>query len=564
MRNLQLKSMLLVSHREKKARKINFHPKVTVIKGANDTGKSSVIKSIPYCFGTNPHKRHRKWKDADVITLIKFTLDGVAYSIYRHKNSFSLFDSYKNLIGTYSSITNELGPALARIFRFNLKLADRDGKAVTPPPAYLLLPFYIDQDKGWSDTWSSFTNLGQFSNWKQRVTGYHFGLRPDKWYALETKKKKAEADRQEPLRQVTSINSIKERALKDLSHVDFNIDINEFKAEINTLLELCNELKDKEQKYKEKLTGLKTEKIRLTAQIEIVARTHDELSDDYKYALNHDCSTIGCPTCGAEYDNSFVERFEIAQDTETCTDLLVSLRDDLTKVQKNIDDEGGALSSLAAQQDSINDLLAKKQGSIKLQDLVNIEGKKSLIKHLKIEEKEQNLILSNISDDITKIGEDMERFDTPEMRREIIKEYGEILRKFTSKLGVHSLNDNAFKNITSTLEESGSDLPRAVLAYFFATQTAIRKNGNSTLFPIIIDSPNQQEQDPDNLKKMLDFIYKQRAPEQQLIVGLVEDADVEFDGEMIVFDKKYSVLTEGDYLQHSSELREFEAANLAL
>ena len=63
---------------------------------------------------------------------------------------------------------------------------------------------------------------------------------------------------------------------------------------------------------------------------------------------------------------------------------------------------------------------------------------------------------------------------------------------------------------------------------------------------------------------MLDFIYKQRAPEQQLIVGLVEDADVEFDGEMIVFDKKYSVLTEGDYLQHSSELREFEAANLAL
>ncbi|MCB4438545.1 hypothetical protein LHL20_20155 [Alteromonas sp. McT4-15] len=564
MRNLQLKSMLLVSHREKKARKISFHPKVTVIKGTNDTGKSSVIKSIPYCFGANPHKRHRKWKDADVITLIKFEVDGVGYAIYRHKNSFSLFDYNDNIIGTYSSVTNELGPVLAKIFDFNLKLTDRTGNAVTPPPAYLLLPFYIDQDKGWTDTWSSFTNLGQFAHWKQRVTGYHFGLRPDKWYALETQKKKAESERQEPLRQVTSINSIKERALKDLSHIDFDIDVDAFKSEINALLEECNQLKNKEQQFKKKLTDLKTEKIRLTAQIEIVARTHDELSDDYKYAINQDCSTIGCPTCGAEYDNSFAERFEIAQDTETCTDLLVSLRDDLAQIQRGIDNEEQSLSTLASQQNTINDLLASKQGSVRLQDLVDIEGKKSMIKHLEVEEKEQNRILLGIASHIDDIIGDMEKFDTPERRREIIREYGETLRRYTSKLGVHSLNDNAFKSITSSLDESGSDLPRAVLAYFFATQSAIRENGNSTLFPVIIDAPNQQEQDPDNLKKMLEFIYAQRAPEQQLIVGMVEDAGVEFEGDMLVFDKKYSVLNESEYFLHASELREYEAANLAL
>ncbi|MDY6976670.1 MAG: hypothetical protein SVW51_10665 [Pseudomonadota bacterium] len=564
MRNLQLKSMLLVSHREKKARKIHFHPKVTVIKGANDTGKSSVIKSIPYCFGANPHKRHRKWINADVITLIKFTLDGVGYAIYRHKNSFSLFDYNDNLIGTYSSVTNELGPVLANIFDFNLKLTDRDGNAVTPPPAYLLLPFYIDQDRGWSDTWSSFTNLSQFAYWKQRVAGYHFGLRPDKWYALETQKKKAEAEMQEPLRQVASINSIKERALKDLSHIDFDIDVDAFKSEINALLEECNQLKNEEQQFKKKLTDLKTEKIRLTAQIEIVARTHDELSDDYKYAINHDCSSIGCPTCGAEYDNSFAERFEIAQDTETCTDLLVSLRDDLAKVQKAIEQEELSLSALASQQTKINDLLASKQGSMKLQDLVDIEGKKSMIKHLEVEEKEQERILSGITSNIDDIVDAMEKFDTPERRREVIREYGETLRKFTSNLGVHSLNDNAFTNITSNLVESGSDLPRAVLAYFFATQSAIRENGNSTLFPLIIDSPNQQEQDPDNLKKMLEFIYAQRAPEQQLVVGMVEDAGVVFEGDMLVFDKKYSVLNESEYLLHATEIREYEAANLAL
>jgi hypothetical protein len=240
------------------------------------------------------------------------------------------------------------------------------------------------------------------------------------------------------------------------------------------------------------------------------------------------------------------------------------LRDDLAKIQKGIDDEEQSLSTLASQQNTINDLLASKQGSIKLQDLVDIEGKKSMIKHLELEKKEQQRFLSNIATNIESITSDMEKFDTPERRREIIREYGETLRKYTSKLGVHSLNDNAFKSITSSLDESGSDLPRAVLAYFFATQSAIRKNGNSTLFPVIIDSPNQQEQDPDNLKKMLEFIYARRTPEQQLIVGMVEDAGVEFDGDMLVLDKKYSVLNESEYLLHASKLREYEAANLAL
>ncbi|MFI3156888.1 MAG: hypothetical protein QX199_12105 [Methylococcaceae bacterium] len=171
MKNLLLKSMLLVSHREKKARKIEFHPSVTVIKGVNDTGKSSVIKSIPFAFGAEPHKIHPKWKNADIAVLVQFSLNDISYSIYRHRKSFTLFDALDNEIGTYSSVTLELAPVLAKLFDFNLKLSDRDGNSVTPPPAYLMLPFYIDQDKGWTETWSSFMNLSQFAYWKQRVTG---------------------------------------------------------------------------------------------------------------------------------------------------------------------------------------------------------------------------------------------------------------------------------------------------------------------------------------------------------------------------------------------------------
>ena len=556
--------MLLVSHREKKARKIEFHPKVTVIQGENDTGKSSLLKSIPFCFGAKPHKLHKKWQNADIITLIHFTVDDIPYSIYRHHDSYSLFDCTRRPIGTYSSVTKGLGPKLAKIFNFNLKLNDRTGNAITPPPAYLLLPFYIDQDKGWTETWSSFSNLGQFAAWKRPVAGYHFGLRPDKWYSLDALKKKYEIDKQEPLRQLVSIQSIESRAHDEISHLDFNIDVTQFKQEIEKLLTECENLKIQESSYREKLTEFRTEKIRLTAQIEIVAHTHDELSDDYKYASNTTDVHVDCPTCGAEYENSFQERFEIAQDAETCTDLLVSLRNDLTQVISNISTLEEQTDNLKQQQGKILELLARKQGDLKLQDLIDIEGKKSFIKHLNIEKNAQQKVVNEFDARILKVQQDMDKFDDPDARKEIMVEFSETLRKFTNKLGVYSLNENAFKDITAKLQESGSDLPRAILAYFFATQRAIRKNGNSTLFPMIIDSPNQQEQDADNLKRMLNFAYQNRPEGQQLILGMVHDANIEFEGKRIKVDKKFSVLNECDYKMLSDEIRHFEAANLSI
>lgn len=564
MKNLKLTNMLLVSHREKKARKIKFHPKVTVIQGENDTGKSSVIKSIQYAFGANPHKIHPKWKNADIAILIRFSIDDVPFSIYRHRNSYSLFDSNNEEVGTYSSVTLELAPALAKIFDFNLRLSDRDGNSVIPPPAYLMLPFYIDQDKGWVEPWSSFTNLSQFAYWKQRVTGYHFGLRPDKWYGLDAQRKKLDKDKDEPNRQMNAIRSVQKKVYKEISSVDFDINVEDFKSEVEQLLIECKYLSDAENRFRKIITEQKTKKIRLEAQIEIVTKTHDELSDDYKYACEGKEKDIGCPTCGAEYSNSFVERFEIAQDTETCTDLLSSLRQDLNKVIEAIGITDAELKQSEFKIKELNNILSKKQGEIRLKDLIETEGRKSLASHLDVELKESEKIISALDDDTDRIAGEMKDFDDPARRKEIVKSYGENLRKNTQTLGVYSLADSVFKNVNASIEESGSDLPRAILAYFFASLKAIEENGNATFFPIVIDAPNQQEQDPQNLKKMLEFIKNRRAEDKQLIVGLVDDANVDFEGDVIRFHKKYSVLHEDVYKDISAEMRHFETINLGI
>lgn len=564
MKSLKLQSMLLVSHRDQRAKKIQFHPQATVIKGLNDTGKSSLIKSIFYAFGAEPHNVHHRWKDADVHVLITFNLDGDIYSIYRHRKSFSLFGANGYHIGSYRSVTNELAPVLGKLFNFKLKLVDRDNHSITPPPAFLFLPFYIDQDKGWVSTWNSFQSLGQFPRWKPRVISYHFGVKPDQWYELDAHKKSIISSMDEPQRQHNALKDLKDKTREQVARVDFDIDVASFKNEIDSLIKECNVLKKEENKYRYSMSELKTEKIRVEAQIEIVLHTHDELSKDYKFATHNLDNYVGCPTCGAKYDNSFAERFSIAQDTETCVDLLSSLRSDLLKIEQEVEITNSTLNETIIEQSRINSILAKKQGKIKLKDLIQLEGKRELFNHLNAELLNQEKILSRLSDEVVDIDKKMKEFDDPEHRKKIINNYGEIFSRNAFKLDVTSLNEAVFSKIDCSIDESGSDLPRAILAYFYSSLELIKQNGNATFFPIVVDAPNQQEQDRVNLLKMLKFIKDNSSNEHQLILGLVDDCDIDFDGEVIELKTKNYLLEEKDYPELSEEMKYFQSANLGL
>lgn len=562
MKNLLLRSILLVSHREKKARKVKFHPDINIIKGENDTGKSCLIKSIYYGFGAEPHNMHHKWKDADVAVLVNFTVNQDDYSIYRHRNSYSLFNKNDELIGTYRRVTTELAPVLSKIFDFNLRLPDRNGKSMIAPPAYLFLPFYIDQDKGWVTTWNSFKQLNQFNNYKKLVSSYHFGLKPDKWYTLDANKKEKIKHLEEPERQLNSLKQLLKRTKKKLSRIDFEIDVNLFKKEIEELLEKCNKLKIDEEKYRNTITNLNTEKIRLDAQIEIVIKTHDELSSDYKYAVENLGEHVDCPTCGAQYNNSFSERFSIAQDTETCSDLLFELKNNLNKVEIKLDRTKKTLLSTYKMQDEINNILSKKQGQVKLADIIKIEGKKELVKNLIDDINKYENELNIINKSISEIDNKMSKYENKERIKKIKEEYADNIRKHTMELSVSSLNDSVYKNIDCNIEETGSDYPRAILAYNFATLKAIENNHNSTFCPIIIDAPNQQEQDKSNLEKILNFISKHKHENRQLIVGLVDDCDIDFGGKTIELIDKLSVLQESEYSNLAKEIKYFENKNL--
>jgi hypothetical protein len=111
--------------------------------------------------------------------------------------------------------------------------------------------------------------------------------------------------------------------------------------------------------------------------------------------------------------------------------------------------------------------------------------------------------------------------------------------------------------------ETGSDTPRALLAYYFSILHLISEYSSSVFCPVVIDSPNQQDQDIDNLKKMLTFIRDKRPADSQLILGLVDDCGIDFGGDVIELTDKYSLLRKDGYEEVAMEVRELVEKSLA-
>ena len=563
MKSFVLNEMILVSHLERRARRLSFHPQVTVIKGPNDTGKSCLLKSIYRTFGAEPAKVHPKWKSAGVVSLVRFSVGDQGYSIFRGGNSFSLFSEDDSHIGTYSKVTSQLAPQIAQLFDFNLVLPDRQGATTVLPPAFLFLPYYVDQDVSWGNNWSSFVNLGQFPRWKKDLVYYHTGIRSNEYYQIRQKIRGLERNREEPEQRRKVLIGVRRRLERTLANARFDIDVTAYRAEIDRLLRECEALKKKEESYKQKMIELDTERIRLQAQRDIVDLTRRELRADYDFALDRlEDDEVECPTCGTVHSNSFKERFAIAQDEERCVGLLVELRDAIAANATDLAKQRSRLDEASADIESIEAILAEKQGDVTLKTLIENEGKKQLGRSLDRELESLTAAITAIDQQLADARSRLKTVDSPERRNEILGFYRNQMRRNLHQLAVNTLAEESYKQIDCTIRESGSDLPRALLAYYFSILKTVRAFGTSAFCPIVIDSPNTQDQDVTNYEGMLTLIKEQRPKDGQLVLGLVDDCDIDFGGTVVDMQERNYALSESQYSEARELIRRFEEINL--
>ena len=88
---------------------------------------------------------------------------------------FAVFDG-DTLLKITDSVTNGLAPLLGEIFDFSVYLPNKEtGKVEMAPPAFTFMPYYIDQDKGWSGLYDSFASINQYKS-TDRIKSLYYHL----------------------------------------------------------------------------------------------------------------------------------------------------------------------------------------------------------------------------------------------------------------------------------------------------------------------------------------------------------------------------------------------------
>lgn len=562
MKNFCFREMLLVSHSERKARRIPFHQRATIINGENETGKSSAIKTIFRTFGASPEGESPRWKAANIRSVVRFSVDDEQFSFLRYGDQFAVFDAKNKLLRTFESVTRDIAPFLSNLFGFRLRLPNRQHEFADLPPAYFFLPFYMDQDGSWTQPWTAFAGLTQFAKWKEGVIEYHAGIRGRAYYESQAVRLRAQADLERTTAKKEGLAAVYKDLAKEFQAAQFNVDYAAYEGEVEALLRECEKLRTAEERFKAELSQLKNREGSLNTQLTITEHARGESNKDYEFAqASHD--EIGCPTCGAVYENSFKERFLVAVDEDTCTELALQLTQEIAAVAKNI--EAVRLSWLAASAElgEIEKLLAKKEGAIELRDLIRQDGRTEL-------KRAMNSALSALESDGAQLvlrahdaTQRMKKLDSPKRRKAVNDFYAARMREFTNELEINTLTSTAMQNIKSPPRSTGSEGARVLLAYKVAFLHVIKEFGDCEGFPLVIDSPKQQEQDAGHSKKILTFL-KNRLPEgTQLVLGLVDTEGVDFGGSAIVVDRRFNLLREEEFESVGGEVKELTDAVLS-
>lgn len=558
MKKLLLNEILICSHAERSAKRVTFDQKRTLIYGKNDTGKSSLIKSIFLTFGAEPGKLHPEWKKLDPISMVKFSIDSESFAILKDGKDYAIFDGKGTLLQSFASITSQLGPYLAHLLNFKIKLPDNNNKIITPPPAFIFLPFYVDQDTGWKDNWNSFAKLGQIPRFRDPIIYYHTGIRPNEYYEKQSQVKRIIEQINELTKQKDLTNELIKNIQEKLSTTEFNIDIDEFKEEVKDLLVQCELLKNEEERFKRKQIDLYNRKLIVETQIEITISAYKEADADYKFANGKLEHSVECPTCGAEYENSFGERFEIAKDADRCQELLSELKEELYSINEKIESNTQALNRTSESIASIEIILAKKKGDIELKDIIESAGRNELKSIFSSRMDELNKVVYDNTRVQQKLQTEIANLENKKRREAIQTDFRIWISSHLRDLDVTRMKASDFKKISTKINDTGSSLPRTLTAYYFALFNVIKKYSTSVFCPLVIDSPNQQAQDKQHIEQILSFITENQPEDTQMIIGLEEFYNIDKSNcKIIELTQKEKLLDKNDFESVKVEIAQY-------
>lgn len=543
MKNLQFENIWMLSHRDRRARKIGFHPKKNLIVGRNHTGKSSLIKTLFLTLGARPQGELVQW-DESTVSLVDFSIDQNRFRVLHQNRYRALFDAEGVLISATGS-HSEWSKVFAGVTGFNLVLTDKAMETVPADPRCFFLPFYINQDGSWLSGWDTFVGLQQYRSPVSAILEYFTGVKPPEYYTLKSKRDQEQRQLEDLRKEQRILEKAKERIGKSLPISGPKVNPDNFALEIELLTNEVTNLNARQEVLRDTAVRQQEALENITLQMRLAKDALSTYDGDSKFLRTEPRERLVCPTCGAEHDESFLDLLTYAEDARILHDLVAQLQDDLQEGRRRYQSTKNELQQLQKNYNRISDILDTRRGDLQFRQVVDSMGSESAFRAF---EDEGAALKRDIDQHLSKIDVLDERLKglTDKKRSKAIRS------KFRDEYAraLFSLNmppiDISHLKLTTRPDLSGSGGPRSVLAYYGALWQLCFGDEGSFGIPLVIDSPNQQGQDDINLPKVLNYLASRLPAQAQVIVGSEMDTDCEFDNKLVL-NEPYKLLKDDEY-----------------
>lgn len=351
--------------------------------------------------------------------------------------------------------------------------------------------------------------------------------------------------------------------------VQVDIDPQAFRAEMEEAVDRYNAIYAEQQEVLVKLKDQRNQRNSIDTELDLLRHAIAELEADYEYAESPKTpDVIDCPTCGTGFTNSFVERFGILDDVDHCRALVdqwLKKRSEAVERLDAIEQQYGLVSSKLSDVEAI---MHRTKENVTLAELIASEGMKEMVKSL-------NADIDVFLEREQKISREMEinaenlKLDNKN-KKTILDFYKARMKEYLNDLNVGVLSEDDYKSLEKQIKNNalGSDLPRSLLAQYFAFLHTMMKFNEFVCCPMLIDSPFQQEQDPTNKTAIFDFILSKRLKSQQVIPATISVDEFEGsknydDVSVIELEKKLSLLRPEQFDDVKLDIEEMHRQTLA-
>jgi len=558
-KRLTIKKLIVISQSESRSLEVPFENGLNIILGGNKTGKSSIIKSIFTTLGCECKSVEADWKKLISSYLLFFNYGEKQLCIVRQGKKFQIFeysgDACSCVIETEAF--HEYSNCLMDILEINMPCISKDGKQfnVTPP---LLFRFqYIDQDDGWSKIADSFNNVGYIKDWKPNTNKYVCGYLDDTYYKLQAQKAEQTLIKDDKKKELNYNQNFVSRISSTLMQIEDMQSVDEVTTNIESLLAKTEELRKVQFSYNAEMTVLENDIYVNQHKLHTVEHSLVETQKDIEYAMSQGDELV-CPICGTIYSNGLDNQLNITSDYAHCEKLIEELKNSISVFIGKLEELKEKNKAVSLEIQSNEQQIKNSQELLSYSSFYKNKGQYEIYESCKTQlEAIQREIDSYVSK-IALIDEKINEQKSKERSKNIREDIEGYCRTLADAINLPKTFIQ-LRDFVQIINRTGSETPRLVYMYQSALYLYNLRRAYSPFNFYVVDTPNQQGQDANNLESIFKSLELFLSDEGQVIVGTERETGLEEKaGNVIQLSEKRRCLNDFNYSTHLELLEKLQ------